>query len=142
MKKRVKAVLVNFDGKRVTLSSLANKHGIGTATLYGRWKRAGKPETITKAMLIQVTDKSVYKPFTLLPEGSVYSAKELAANFNVIAQDINNRMFLEGKTEYTRKELSDMSDCSWGFEEEGRGKLTIDDVDFNPSPMERALLAL
>lgn len=106
---------------------------------------------------------NAYRTITLLPDGTQHSAKELAQMFGVIQCTISRRQTLYNKKKYTRDELQ-----AWAAElKEKRaavsmesatvcapgvaGKMAvecewngpprnIDEVDYTPSPAERAML--
>ena len=95
-----------------------------------------------------------YRRIKLLPDGTMHSATEISEKFGV-SQSVLSRKFKAGKTVWTRDELRE-----WAIRIENHplrrcrdrrnGATTakpviiknIDDVEYNPSAMERALMGV
>ena len=95
-----------------------------------------------------------YRRIKLLPDGTMHSANEISKKFGV-SQSVLSRKLKAGKTVWTREELRE-----WAIRienhplhmcKERRNRTTpakpviirnIDDVEYNPSAMERALMGV
>lgn len=139
----------DLTGKMVTLKELSAISGIDWQVVYDRWGRRKKPGRIDDSFLVPVGG-ATQKPFHLLPDDTWHTGRELAGMFGVPASSLNTRKRDRGKIEYTRSELE-----RWGgmcgaridtraesSRPRRRPPFDIESIQYQPGPLERALLAL
>jgi len=81
------------------------------------------------------------RQFTLLPDGTKHFASELEKLFD-IAPTTLFRLKKKGKTEFTREELEGMRRGQKFIESPKNTPLTVDDVPYKSTTLERALMSL
>lgn len=97
------AIRVRYNGHMVLLNDLAERKGLTKQTLFGRWKRAGRPGTISESLLFPVKVQEVLK-VRLLPDNKEVSVHSLIVEYKIHRKTFMRRIE-KGQKVFTRDEL-------------------------------------
>ncbi len=150
-------VRVMYCGERLTTSEIAMRECLSTDQVYRRWRNMGAPEELKPSDFDGAREfaaKQELEPIKFHFEGKRYTASELARLFNVSAKALYNRRRRRGQNVFTRAELEAMRMRPFGagatdaagsrLVEKPKPSIprNIHDVEYNPSSMERSILAM
>jgi len=137
-----------YKGKDVALYKIADaSEGVTRQSVYDRWKKENEPSVVDDSLLVPAVGFQPKKTYHLMPDDTWHTGVELARMFNVSKSKIQ-RLGASGKKEFTREEMIELSGSTQAFiigkvvDRIKKKNVTIEDIAYNSSPMERALLAL
>ena len=112
------SITVMYQGRKILLVDLAKQHGMRSSILRRRWYSAGRPHSISLGMLCQKMQRPAVrksgKRYHLLPDDTWHSGGELARMFGLSESTVNSRSRRDGKTEWTREELTALANKVYG----------------------------
>lgn len=142
---------VTYNGKRMTIEAVAKAEGLTRGQVFCWWKRHGMPSTLYPENFdrIRLRENNGDTPYTLLPEGTRHSGRELAEMFGLSHSAISTRRIRTGQTAFSREELESMAARYKPKKKPPMGTTSkcckpksIHDVEYHPSAMERSIMGL
>ena len=97
-------VRVTYRDETVQLASLAYEHGIEPSLLFGRWRRAGRPDKITSKML---RPPASVETFMTVVDGVEVSVRSIKVKYG-ISVDRMRRIINDGKQSFTSEEIKQL----------------------------------
>ena len=145
----------------LTFSDIAKREGLTADQVYRRWKTMDRPARLTTGDFSSIRDTAARKRNLVTFEGKLITPAELARMFGVSVEIIYHRRRRSGQYAFTRAELEAMHprrtrvkpepqrerdelNTEFLFDDEPKPAVprNIHDVEYRPSSMERAMLAL
>ena len=145
----------------LTFSGIAKREGLTPAQVYRRWKTMDRPARLRPDDFSSIRDTAARKRNLVTFEGKIVKPAELARMFGVSVEIIYHRRRRSGQYAFTRAELEamhprrarvkpetqqsrDALNEVFLFDDEPKPAVprNIHDVEYSPSSMERAILAL
>lgn len=130
-------VRVLYKGKMLTFEQVTKRENLTREQVYGWWKRHGRPANITPGNLsgIHHLAQATEGLYTLLPDGTRHTGRELCEMFGLSHSAVSNRRIRSGQYEFIRDDLEKMAKkaekARAGRESSSRPR-SIHDVEYHP----------